>query len=103
MSSLGIFYVFYNTSGLPELSLFQVLMVFLVATLGLVVTITPGGLGTYEAATVAVLTQFGVNWEGALAFAIGSRLCWMAIPIALGLVAILNGGDALLQRQSDKS
>lgn len=73
-------------------------MVFLAATLGLIVTVTPGGLGTYEAAIIAILAQFDVEWEGALAFAIGTRFCWMAIPLGMGLWALIADGHILLQK-----
>jgi len=97
-SSFLIFYVFYVVSGLPSLSVFQLIVVFLAATLGLVATITPGGLGTYEGAIVAILAQFGVEWEAALAFAIGTRFCWMAIPLGMGLWALVVDGRILLQK-----
>ena len=89
-------YVFYNLFGLPELSLIDVMFVFLASTLGLVITVTPAGLGTYEASLVAVLSIYDINIHDSLAFAFGFRLCWMLFPSLLGVwVAMQEGFEVL--------
>lgn len=95
-ASLLLFIVFYNSTGLPDLSVFELGLVFLLSTLGLIVTVTPGGLGTYEAVIVSALTGLGIDWDSALTFAIGFRFCWMAIPLIMGSWAIIKDGSQLL-------
>ncbi len=87
--------VTYHFSGLPALDLNQILILFTVATLGLAVSITPGSLGTFEGSVVGVLALYGVPWDAALAFAIGFRISWMCVPVAVGLAALRIDGAAL--------
>ncbi len=93
--STATFWVAYAFSGLPTLSAAQVIVLFVATTLGWVISITPGGVGTYEGATVAVLVAFGVDWTAALAFSVAFRFCWLTIPLAAAFVAIWFDGDVL--------
>lgn len=99
MFSFSILVVAYAFSGLPQLDLLQLLFLFVASTLGLVVSVTPGGLGTYEGSIVAILTSYGVDWDAALAFAVGFRFCWMLLPLAVGLAAFWIDGPILAGRR----
>lgn len=96
VGSLGLMVIFYGYSGLPTLSFMQLLVLFLVASLGLAVTVTPAGVGTYEAAIIAVLANYNVPFADALAFAIGFRFSWMAVPTLLGGYALIRDGFDVL-------
>lgn len=98
--SFSILVVAYTFSGLPHLDLLQLLFLFVASTLGLVVSVTPGGLGTYEGSIVAILTSYGVEWDAALAFAVGFRFCWMGLPLAAGLAALWIDGPILARRRA---
>lgn len=95
--SVLILAVAYRFSGLPDLDLGQILILFAISTLGLAISVTPGSLGTYEASIVGTLALYGVDWSAALAFAIGFRMCWMAVPVLLALITLRIDGVALMQ------
>jgi len=67
----------------------EVLAVFVIGTLGLVVTVTPGGLGTYEGAIVVALGAFGYPFADALAIAILMRIATIlpALPTTVWFLA----------------
>ena len=88
--------IFYTQSGLPQLPLIDLIFIFLVSSLGLAITVTPAGLGTYEAALVAVLAGYGIGVADGIAFALGFRLCWMLLPSLIGVwVVMQEGGEAI--------
>ncbi len=98
-----ILFVFHLFSGLPPLSYIQLALVFIFSTVGLVIGITPGGVGTYEAAIVSVLVFWGHEWQSALAFAIGFRVCWMFLPLVLGVWASLHSGFSILSQKMENT
>jgi phosphatidylinositol alpha-mannosyltransferase len=65
----------------------------LVATnVAAVVPVTPGNIGVFQAACVAVLAAYGVGAGRALAYGIGLQLLEVTTAIALGLPALLAEG-----------
>ena len=75
----------------------------MVSSLGLVITVTPAGLGTYEAALVAVLGGYDISIQDGIAFAICFRLSWMLLPSLIGLWVVMQEGiDALRIKQGYK-
>lgn len=78
MSAFAIFQVYFMMAGSVPLSFDQVLTVYLLSTLGLAVAVTPGGLGTYEAAITAGLALYGYPFDEALLSAVILRLANMA-------------------------
>jgi uncharacterized protein (TIRG00374 family) len=68
------FFVLVGLVGAVPLSPTQMLFVFVTGTLGFIVTVTPAGLGTYEAAIVLALGAFGYPVADALAIAILLRI-----------------------------
>lgn len=65
----------------------------LVATnIAAVVPVTPGNVGVFQAACVAVLAAYGVGADRALAYGILLQLLELATAIALGLPALLAEG-----------
>jgi len=101
-SSIATLYFFYNNTGLPTLGVAQISLVFAVSVLGLIVTVMPGGLGTYEAAFVAALIPLGLRLDEALAVAIGFRFCWLALPLLILLWTMMRDGSQLLTRRRNE-
>ena len=87
--------------GEVPLDMSQALVVLLAGTLGMVVTIVPGGLGTFEAAIVTALTAYGYTVANALAIAVVLRVAMImpALPFAAWYLA--HGGMALAKRALD--
>jgi len=80
IASYLIFFMFFLVLGIGDLSSGQILVVFVASTLGLIVSVAPGGLGTFEAAIALSLTGFGVPMASAVAIALLLRLC-LIIPV----------------------
>lgn len=76
----------------------QALVVLLAGTLGMVVTIAPGGLGTFEAAIVAALTAFNYSVADSLVMAVVLRVAMIlpALPFAAWYLA--HGGMEFARR-----
>lgn len=68
------FLALFTYAGAIPLTALQVLVVFVAGTLGVIVTVTPGGLGTFEGAVVLALGSFGYPVADALAIAIMLRI-----------------------------
>jgi uncharacterized protein (TIRG00374 family) len=77
--------------GIPagQVSFLEVLLSFAVARLAGAIPVTPGGLGTVDAACIGMLTAFGASSSDALA----ADLVWRATtyfpPIVIGVVTYL--------------
>jgi uncharacterized protein (TIRG00374 family) len=77
---------------------------FAVAQIGLMIPITPGGLGTVDAAMIAFLTAFGVDAGAATAADLVWRAASFVPQIAIGVVALITwsrqGTRALAEREA---
>lgn len=73
LMSLAATAIYLIALQLPDLqvTLPLVLLIFLATTIGAAAAVLPAGIGTYEAAVVLVLTAKGINWDTALAVAVG--------------------------------
>ncbi len=98
--SVGLYWLFLQFDGGAVLELDQILVVFLVATLGITITLTPGGLGTFEAAVTLILQHYGYPFEAALASAIGLRLvAFFPNALIAGYVVLFEGFDFVKARK----
>lgn len=88
--SLTLFIAYFHFA-LATLTLSQVLVVFLLGTLGLVVSALPAGLGTFEAAIVLGLTAFGYGVADSISHAVMLRLSNGIVPAAITAGAIARG------------
>jgi hypothetical protein len=91
------FCIFYSSSGLPELPIIDLMFIFLISILGLVITITPAGLGSYEAILAATLLSYGINFKDGVALALGFRISWMLFPSLLGVCVLIHEGKQILR------
>lgn len=93
--SYMIFLAIIRIVGVGDLGAGAILVVFVASTLGLVISVAPGGLGTFEGAIVLALGAFGVPVATAVATALLIRLC-LALPVVAGGVWFLSaGGESL--------
>lgn len=90
--SLSVYWLFFQFDGGVALSLRESLLVFLVATLGLTLTVTPGGVGTFEAVVAGVLVSYGYQWEQALISAFGLRVIALLPNVILAAYTIYFEG-----------
>jgi len=98
--SVGLYWLFLQFDGGVALGINQIVIVFLIATLGITITITPGGLGTFEAVVTLILQQYGYNFETALASAIGLRLvAFLPNALIAGYVVLFEGFDFVKARK----
>ncbi len=77
---------------------------FAVAQIGLMIPITPGGLGTVDAVMIALLTALGVNAGDATAADLVWRAASFVPQIVIGVVALITwsrqGARALAAREA---
>jgi uncharacterized membrane protein YbhN (UPF0104 family) len=78
---------------------------FAVAQIGLMIPITPGGLGTVDAAMIALLTALGVDAGAATAADLVWRAASFVPQIIVGVVALIvwsrQGARAIAQREAE--
>jgi uncharacterized protein (TIRG00374 family) len=86
-----------------QVSFLAVLLSFAVARLAGAIPVTPGGLGTVDAAFIAMLTAFGANSNDALA----ADLVWRATtyfpPIFIGIVTYLVWARGIAQGRYERA
>lgn len=98
--SVGLYWLFLQLDGGVDLEINQIVIVFLIATLGITITITPGGLGTFEAAVTLILQQYGYDFDTALASAIGLRLvAFLPNALIAAYVVLFEGFDFVKARK----
>lgn len=85
------FFVLVGIVGAIPLSPAQTLFVFVAGTLGFVITVTPGGLGTFEGAIVLALGSFGYPVADALAIAILLRIANVLPAVAASAWFLTHG------------
>lgn len=106
--SWSMFYVFIRIAGSVPPTLESSLVTFLAASIGLAAAVAPGGLGTFEAATVAALSLYGYPLPEALALAVGLHLAVLGyqLPLAIWIMGhdgfgwgrIMQKANAYLKR-----
>ena len=71
-------------------SILLVFAAFAISQLGLMVPITPGGLGTVDAAMIGLMTAFGVSTGDATAAALVWRASSYVPQIIIGIIALVS-------------
>lgn len=66
-----------------------------VASLGVAVPSSPGGIGVLEASYVGALALFGINTAVALAFALLAHTLYYVVTTCLGVYGIMREGETL--------
>jgi uncharacterized membrane protein YbhN (UPF0104 family) len=102
LGAWALYWFYLQWDGGVSLTVYQALAVFLVGTFGLTVTVTPGGLGTFEAAVALLLQHYGYPLEVAFASAIGLRLVAFLPNAMVALyVTLAEGFDFMRARQTN--
>jgi len=89
---LALYYQALLADFAPGLAWPDVLWAMSVSTLGIAIPSAPGYVGVYEAAAVAALTALGVPRATALAFALVQHALYLALTVALGILALARLG-----------
>jgi uncharacterized protein (TIRG00374 family) len=93
--------------GVAGTSLLVAFGAFAVAQIGLMIPITPGGLGTVDAAMIALLTAMGVDAGAATAADLVWRAASFVPQIVIGVVALITwsrqGTRALAEHEAARS
>jgi uncharacterized membrane protein YbhN (UPF0104 family) len=93
--SWSMFYVFLTIASSVPPTLESSLVAFLAASIGLAAAVAPGGLGTFEAATVAALGLYGYPLPEALALAVGLHLAVLGYQLPLAIWIMGHDGFGL--------
>ena len=92
--------------GAGQVSLIAVFTAFTIARLAGAIPITPGGLGTLDAAFISLMTAFGASTSRALAADLIWRLMVYVLPIIPGIVTYviwLRRRDRVARSRADHS
>lgn len=84
-----VHFVLFNLGSSFILTPYEILIVFVAASIGMSIPSSPGGIGVVEAGVVFALSMFGVDKESALSFAIVLRMI-QYIPITLAALFIIS-------------
>lgn len=88
LAALGFFVLVGLVMGLPIDPLHIYLAVAFAGICG-AISMIPGGIGTFDAAIILSLGQFGVSTGTAVTWAFIYRICYYIIPFLLGLIFLL--------------
>ncbi len=89
-------YYLYLRAFFPEAQLLWAIFGLGVISLGLAAPSSPASLGVAEMAAVGALSAFGVNPSTALAFAITAHLVQVLLTGVIGVLALAQDGESLL-------
>ncbi|KTD21583.1 lysylphosphatidylglycerol synthase transmembrane domain-containing protein [Legionella londiniensis] len=89
LSSWFTYWLFFYIYPGQSLTLIEALTVFLIATIGHAITITPGGIGTFEGGITAILTHYSFSPSEALIISFSLRLIGLLPNIAIFLLIFL--------------
>jgi len=101
LGSVACYWVFFQLDGGPALGWMESVIVFVVGALGLAITVTPGGLGTFEAAVALTLVHYGYTFDQAMASALGLRIGSFLPVTAVTVHAIVVDGFDLVRARQD--
>lgn len=90
----------YSSLGHP-LTFAQTAVIRTATGLGGVVSLLPAGLGTSEATAIGLAMAYGADRGEALAATLVLRFATLAIPCAIGVIALLRQRDLGASRQND--
>ncbi len=85
LAAVGVFYIALLTAGY-QLPLHQLAGVFAISAIIGIISMVPGGLGTFDASVIIGLQQLGIPSDGSLAILLLFRFFYYFIPWIAGLV-----------------
>lgn len=99
IGSWFIYWCFLQIDGGVSVSAYGVLIIFLAGTVGLAFTITPGGLGTFEAVVIYSLQAQGYDLGSAAVTALGLRLMAIMPSAVIAAYTVFTEGSDYLSRR----
>jgi len=97
LAAYGVFLAFFGVLDLKGLGADRVLVVFVASTVGLIVSVAPGGLGTFEGAVALTLMSYGYSGELSVSTAVLLRIC-LVLPTLAAAGWFLVAGDLNVSR-----
>ncbi|MDA9471153.1 bifunctional lysylphosphatidylglycerol flippase/synthetase MprF [Enterococcus sp. 5H] len=100
---LGAMFVFLSVGALMkvDVSLLSVYPMFVVATLIGMLTMVPGGMGTFDVLMILGLSQLGVSQSTALVWLIYYRLFYYVLPFMTGIILFIHQTGIKINRFFD--
>lgn len=100
---LGALFVFLSVGALMkvEVSLISVYPMFVIATLIGMLTMVPGGMGTFDVLMILGLSQLGVGQSTAVVWLIYYRLFYYVLPFMTGIVLFIHQTGIKINRFFD--
>lgn len=89
LGSYLTFYLLIDLIGTIPLSAAQILFVFVAGTLGFIITVSPGGLGTFEGAIALAMGSFGYTVADAVTIALLVRVSNL-LPSIIGAIWLMS-------------
>lgn len=109
--SFAMIYALFRVSASVPLDLSAAFLVFLAGTIGIAISVAPGGVGTFEAGMILALRYHGIDTGEAIALALLSRLAnlgfipliaaWAAVADGIGIAKLIETARNLRQKQPE--
>ncbi|MGX7245397.1 bifunctional lysylphosphatidylglycerol flippase/synthetase MprF [Enterococcus quebecensis] len=100
---LGAMFVFLSVGALMQVdvSLLSVYPMFVIATLIGMLTMVPGGMGTFDVLMILSLSQLGVSQSTAVVWLIYYRLFYYVLPFITGIILFIHQTGVKINRFLD--
>lgn len=100
---LGAMFVFLSVGALMDVdvSLFSIYPMFVIATLIGMLTMVPGGMGTFDVLMILGLSQLGVSQSTAVVWLIYYRLFYYVLPFITGIILFIHQTGIKINRFLD--
>lgn len=100
---LGAMFVFLSVGALMQVdvSLVAVYPMFIIATLIGMLTMVPGGMGTFDVLMILGLSQLGVGQSSAVVWLIYYRLFYYVLPFITGIILFIHQAGVKVNRFFD--
>ncbi|WP_164995871.1 bifunctional lysylphosphatidylglycerol flippase/synthetase MprF [Miniphocaeibacter massiliensis] len=74
----------------PEISIMESIIVYVLATIAGIISLIPGGLGSFEVACIALFKMLGYTTPNIFVSLLVCRICYTIIPWVVGLVFLVT-------------
>lgn len=85
-----------------KLNFFRLLAIFIISNLTGIISMIPGGLGSFDLLALRLLTSYGINKELVLSWLLLYRLFYYVIPFFLGLIFFIKNSENILIKAKDE-
>lgn len=85
-----------------KINIFRLISIFIIANLTGIVSMIPGGLGSFDLLALTMLTSYGIAQERVLSWLLLYRLFYYVIPFFVGLVLFIKNSDNIFTKTKDE-